>query len=98
MTVTASPAPTATPAPTTVKPAVRKPTARARIVRRSGKRRIRVTVGRSARLTVRATLLLRDRRGHTRRRVAVTLRTGRSTVLTKLRIARAVRTVRVRIR
>ena len=93
-----SPSPTPTPAPPTVKPAVRKPTATARIVRRRGKRRIRVTVGRSSRLTVRATLLLRDRRGHTRRRVAVTLRTGRSTVLTKLRVARAVRTVRVRIR
>jgi hypothetical protein len=77
---------------------VRNPTAKARIVRRRGKRRIRVTVGRSARLTVRATLLLRDRRGHTRRRLAVILRTGRSTVLTKVRVGRAVRAVRVRIR
>ena len=101
-TATPGPSPAATPAPTTVppavEPAVRAPTAKARIVRRHGKRRIRVTVGRSVRLTVRATLLLRDRRGHTRRRVVVTVRTGRSTVLTKLRVGRAVRAVRVRIR
>jgi hypothetical protein len=94
----ATPAPTAAPAPPVVKPAVRRPAAKARIVRRRGKRRIRVTLGRSARLTVRATLLLRDGRGHTRRRLTVTLRTGRSTVLTKVRLGRAVRAVRVRIR
>jgi hypothetical protein len=77
---------------------VKLPTAKARIVRYKGHRRVKVTIGRSTRLTVRTTVMLRDKRGRTRKRVTVTLRTGRSTVLKKLRVARKVRSVRVRIR
>jgi hypothetical protein len=93
--VTATPTPTPTTGPSTTP---EEPTAQARIVRYQGRRRVKVTIGRSTRLTVRTTVTLRDKGGRTRKRVTVTLRTGRSTVLKKLRVARTVRSVRVRIR
>jgi hypothetical protein len=101
-TPASEPAATATPTPAPPEPVTttepQKPAAKARIIRRHGRRLVQVTIGRGTRLTVRATVLLRDKSGHTRRRVAVILRTGRSTVLKKIRVARAVRSVRVRIR
>ena len=102
-TVTATPSPQPTPTPTPQPPVVtppvaKLPTASAKIVRYKGRRRVKITVGRSTRLSVRATVLLRDHRGKTKRRVALTVRTGRSTVLKKVEVASAVRSVRVTVR
>jgi hypothetical protein len=93
------PTPTPTPQPPVVEPPVAKlPTAKAKIVRYKGRRRVKITIGRTSRLSVRATVLLRDRRGRTAKRVVLTLRTGRSTVLKKVTVASAVRSVRVSVR
>ena len=71
---------------------------KAKIVRYKGHRRVKLTIGRSSKLSVRATVRLRDRRGKTRKKVRLTVRTGRSTVLKKLKVPRAVRSVRVTVR
>jgi hypothetical protein len=95
---------TATAPPTTSPPAVsvppvtgktlpRRPKVKAKLVRRSGRLRIRITVGKSSRTRVKVRLVLRDRRKHTVRKLTVTLRTGRTTTL-KTRVPRRVRSVR----
>jgi hypothetical protein len=68
----------------------------AKLVRRSGRLRIRITLGRSSRARVKVRIVLRDRRKHTVRRLTVTLRTGRTTTL-KMRVPKRVRSVRASV-
>jgi Domain of unknown function (DUF1929) len=86
--------PSATP-PVTKK--ATKPTVRVRLIRRSGRRMVRVTVARWTKARVRVRIVLRDRRRHTVRRFTVTVRTGRTTTL-KTRVPARVRSVRASVR
>jgi hypothetical protein len=92
----ATPPPGANP-PAATRPTAKKPRVRVRLVRRSGKRLVRVTVSRWTKARVRVRIVLRDRRRHTVRRFTVSVRTGRSTTL-KARVPARVRSVRASVR
>jgi hypothetical protein len=68
----------------------------ARIIRRSGKRYMRITLSKATKTKVRVRIVWRDRRKHTVRRLTVTLRTGRTTTL-KTRVPSRVRTLRASV-
>ena len=70
---------------------------RVRLVRRSGKRLVRVTVARWTKARVRVRIVLRDRRKHTVRRFTATVRTGRTTTL-KARVPARARSVAASVR
>ncbi len=74
-----------------------KPKVRVRLVRRSGKRLVRVTVARWTKKRVRLRIVLRDRRKHTVRRFTATVRTGRTTTL-KARVPARARSVAASVR
>jgi hypothetical protein len=81
------------PTPLTKTTLPRRPKVTAKLVRRSGRLRIRITLGRSSRARVKVRIVLRDRRKHTVRRLTVTLRTGHTTTL-NARVPKRVRSVR----
>jgi hypothetical protein len=91
---TTPPTPPATPVTRTTLP--RRPKVKAKLVRRSGRLRIRITLGRSSRARVKVRVTLRDRRKHAVRRLTVTLRTGRTTTL-KARVPKRVRSIRASV-
>jgi hypothetical protein len=68
----------------------------ARIVRRSGKRFMRITLSKATKSRVRVRVVWRDRRKHTVRRLTFTLRTGRTTTL-KTKVPSRVRTLRASV-
>jgi Galactose oxidase-like, Early set domain len=74
-----------------------KPKVRVRLIRRSGKRFVRVTVARWTKSRVRLRIVLRDRRRHTVRRFTATVRTGRTTTL-KARVPGRARSVAASVR
>jgi Domain of unknown function (DUF1929)/Glyoxal oxidase N-terminus len=97
----ATPPPAITP-PSTTQPPIgkkalpRKPKVTAKLTRRSGRLRIRITLGRSSRARVRVRIVMRDRRRHTVRKITATLRTGRTTTL-KTHVPRRVRSIRASV-
>jgi hypothetical protein len=74
----------------------RTPKVTARLVRRSGRLRIRITLGPSSRTRVKVRILLRDRRKRTVAKITRTLRTGRTTTL-NVRVPARVRSVRASV-
>jgi hypothetical protein len=83
--------------PPTPARAAKKPKVRVRLIRRSHKRYVRVTVARWTKTKVRVRITLRDRRKHTVRRFTVTIRTGRTTTL-KARVPSRARSVVASVR
>jgi hypothetical protein len=94
---TATPPPAGANPPAATRPTAKKPRVRVRLVRRSGKRLVRVTVSRWTKARVRVRIVLRDRKRHAVRRFTVTVRTGRTTTL-KARVPTRVRSVRASVR
>lgn len=92
----AAPVPAPAPAGRPARPAP-PPTVRARIVRRRGRRVLRVTIGRSPQRTVRVKLELRDRRRRVLRRATRTLPSGATRTVTRPAVPTAARSVRVRL-
>jgi hypothetical protein len=93
--VTSSPAPSGPTAPV-AKTLPRKPKVTAKLVRRGGRLRIRITLGKSSRAKVKIRIVLRDRRKHTVRKLTATLRTGRTTTLST-RVPKRVRSIRASV-
>jgi hypothetical protein len=93
---TPPPTTTTTPPPAAKKTLPRKPKVTAKLVRRSGRLRIRITLGKSSRARVKVRIVLRDRRKHTVAKFTRTLRTGRTTTLS-VRVPKRVRSVRASV-
>jgi galactose oxidase-like protein len=94
----ATPAPpaTTTPPPVAKKTLPRRPKVTAKLVRRSGRLRIRITLGKSSRARVKVRIVLRDRHKHTVRKLTATLRTGHTTTL-NTRVPSRVRSIRASV-
>jgi Galactose oxidase-like, Early set domain len=88
--------PTNPPPPVTTTTLPRRPKLTAKLVRRSGRLHVRITLGRSSRARVKVRIAMRDRRRHTVRRLTVTLRTGRTTTL-NARVPKRVRSIRASV-
>jgi hypothetical protein len=74
----------------------RRPKVTAKLVRRSGRLHVRITLGRSSRVRVKVRVVMRDRRKHSVRKLTVTLRTGRTTTL-NARVPKRVRSIRASV-